>query len=340
MFAGAVRRCEKVARWFVVPDCRPVRSWFAIPAMGLACGGVAIALGLSPALALTGAALAATVRALAGDSPAALAGAVIAPALAVASFAEAGDPGPQAALALAAAGWAIAELARAPGAGAPAIVAALPAAAAAILDPSFVGLVAIAGVRLVTAPGPRPRWALAVPAAGAVAIALAVGAGARWPALAAPWFARAAHPVALRSLVALAGDTLGPLTAVAALAGLISLARSLGTELADLVPRTRWLPGFGATVRPETPGFARLALAAAVAGALLVDLRAGAPGHATVGLAAALSGLAIARLARMIRIPSGQAIAGATIGALVVAPTAWTAVELRAAAAHIGHASR
>jgi hypothetical protein len=73
---------------------------------------------------------------------------------------------------------------------------------------------------------------------------------------------------------------------------------------------------------------------------MLVDLRAGAPGPATLGLAAALSGLAIARLARMIPIPSGQAIAGATIGALVVVPPAWTAVELRATAAHTGHASR
>jgi hypothetical protein len=85
---------------------------------------------------------------------------------------------------------------------------------------------------------------------------------------------------------------------------------------------------------------AELALAASVAGALLVDVRAGAPGVATLGLAAALSGLAIARLARMIRIPSGQAIAGATIAALAIVPPAWTAVEHRAAAAHTGHASR
>jgi hypothetical protein len=316
-----------------------VRSWFAIPAVGLVCGGAAIALGLSPAIGLTGAALAAVVRALAGDSPAALAGAAIAPVLAVASFAEAGDPGLRAALALAAAGWAIAELSRAPGA-APPFVAALPAVAAAVLDPSFAALVAIAGARAIIAPGPRPRWALAVLAAGAVAIAVAIVAGTRWPALAVPWFGRAAHPVALRTLVAITGEALGPITAVAALGGLVALARSLGGDLADLVPRVRWLPGFGATVGPETAGFARSALAAAVAGAVLVDLRAGAPGHATLGLAAALSGLAIVRLARMIRLPSGQAIAAATIGALVVVPPVWTVIELRATAAHIGHASR
>ena len=316
-----------------------MRSWFAIPAVGLVCGGAAIALGLSPALALTGAALAAVVRALAGDSPAVLAGAAIGSVLAVASFAEAGDPGLRAALALAAAGWAIAELARAPGA-APPFVAALPAAAAAVLDPSFVALVAIAGARMITAPGPRPRWALAVLPAGAVAIALAVVAGTRWPALAAPWFDRAAHPIAVRALVAITGDALGPITAVAALGGLVSLARSLGADLAALVPRVRWLPGFGAMVRPELAVSARSALAAAVAGAVLVDLRAGAPGHATLGLTAVLSGLAIVRLARMIRIPSGQAIAAATIGALVVVPPAWTVIELRATTAHIGHASR
>ncbi|HEY0989698.1 MAG TPA: hypothetical protein VGD80_21670, partial [Kofleriaceae bacterium] len=70
-----------------------MRSWLVIPAVGLACGGAAIALGLSPAIALTGAALAGVVRARAGDAPAALAGAAIAPVLAVASFAETGDLG-------------------------------------------------------------------------------------------------------------------------------------------------------------------------------------------------------------------------------------------------------
>jgi hypothetical protein len=97
------------------------------------------------------------------------------------------------------------------------------------------------------------------------------------------------------------------------------------------------LAGLAALLRAR---LAELAVAAAVAGALLVDVRAGAPGVATRGLAAALSGLAIARLARMIRIPSGQAIAGATIAALVIIPPAWTAAEHRAAAAHSGHASR
>lgn len=306
-------RGEKVARGLTVPDCRTVRSWLVVPAAGVACGGAAIAFGLSPVVALTGAALAALVRALAGDSPAALAGAVIAPILAVASFAEAGGAPVRAALALAAAGWTVAELARAAAPPVSPLVATLPAAAAALLDPSYVALIAIAGARLVNAPLRLPRWAVAAPAAGVLAIALAVVAGTRWPALGAAWFGRPAHPVDARSLVALAGAAVGPLTAVAALAGLASLVRARTAELA---------------------------VAAAVAGALLVDLRAGAPGLATLGLAAALAGIAVARLARMIRIPSGQAVAGVTIGALVVVPPAWTAVEQRATAAHSGHASR
>ena len=295
-----------------------MRSWFVIPAMGVVCGGAAVALGLSPVVALTGAALAAVVRVLAGDSPAALTGAVVAPILAVASFAEAGGELGRAAIALAAAGWTVAELARPTGttsdeAGATSpLVAVLPAVLASILDPSFVALIAIAGARLLTTPWPRPRWVLAVPVAGALAIVLAVLAGTTWPALGARWFGGAAHPVSVAALAGLAGATLGPLTAVAALAGLAALVR------------TR---------------YAELALAAAFAGTILVDLRAGAFGPTSIGLAALLSGLAIGRLAAMIRIPSGQAIAGATIGVLVVVPPAWTAVA-RSSAAHTGQASR
>lgn len=300
-----------------------MRSWVAIPAMGAACGGAAAALGMTPAVALAGAAIAAVVRVLAGDSPAALSGAVLAPILAVASWADTGGELVRAACAVAAAGWAVAELARGPAAepAEPAsgaafpfspLVAVAPAVVAAVLDPRFVALIAIAGARLVTLRWRRPRWAFAVPVAGALAIVLAVLAGTSWPALGGPWFG-AAHPVALPVLAARAGATLGPLTAVAGLAGLASLARAR---------------------------YAELALAASVAGAVLVDVRAGAPGAASIGLAALLAGLAIGRLAGLIRIPSGQAITGATIGALVILPPAWTAVAHRLPAAHIGRASR
>jgi hypothetical protein len=290
--------------------------------MGAISGGVAIALGLSPVVALTGAALAAVIRVLAGDSPAALTAAVFAPVLAVASFAQAGGEPARAALALAAAGWTVTELARAPGSLAASISpispispirAVLPAAVAGILEPRFVALVAIAGARLVTTPGPRSRWGLGVLVAGVLAVVLAVLAGTVWPSLGAWWFGAAAHPVSVTALAGLAGATLGPLTAVAALGGIAVLAR---------------------------PRYGELGLIAALTGAILADLRAGAFGPTSIGLAALLAGLAIGRLAGMIRMPSGQAVAGATIGALVVMPPAWTAVVQRSPPAHIGQASR
>jgi hypothetical protein len=189
----------------------------------------------------------------------------------------------------------------------------LPAALAGVLDPSFVVLLAIAGARLVTTRGPRPRWALAVPFAGILAIALAALAGTVWHRLGVRWFGTVALPISLASFAAIAATTLGPLTAVAALAGLGELVRARRAELA---------------------------LAAVIAGALLVDLRAGALGPATIGLAAVLAGLAIIRLATTIRLPVGQVIAAVTIGALVILPPAWSAVAHRSSAAHIARASR
>lgn len=299
-----------------------MRSWFVIPAMGVACGGAAAALGGSPVLGLAGAAIAAVIRVLAGDSPAALSGAVLAPLLAIATWADTGGALVRAAIALAAAGWTITELARSPD-GAPQIATAndnappaaiaipyspwfavLPATLAAVLEPSCTPLIALAGARLITAPGLRSRWAFAVPVAGALAFLLAVLAGTTWRGLGALWFATAAHPVALPVVAARAADALGPLTAVAALAGLASLARAR---------------------------LAELALAACVAGALLVDIRAGALGPVSVGLAALLAGLAIGRLAALIRLPSGQAITGAACGLLVMFPPAWTAIAAAAA---------
>ena len=297
-----------------------MRSWLVIPAMAAVVGAAAVGLGVTPALALAAAGLAAAVRVLAGDSPAALTGAVIAPLVAVASLASIGGVSVREALALAAAGWTVTELgwpADAPRSAAAPLVAVLPAAVAGILDPSFAALLAIAGVRLARAPGrPRTRWVLCAPAAGGLALVLAGLAATAWPGLGARWFSAAAHPVTAPALAATATaavDALGPLTAVAALAGLAALARA------------RW---------PE------LALAAALAGAIGVDLRAAAVGPATLGLAALLAGLAISRLAAMIRIASGQVVTGAAIGALALAPPVWTAVAERTPAAHIGQALR
>jgi hypothetical protein len=288
--------------------------------MALAGGGAALALGLTPALGLAAAGLAALVRVLAGDAPAAVAAAVLAPLLAVASFAEVGGAPARAAVALAAAGWTVIELARLSGdlvspARYPAsVVAVVTAVVAALLDPSFVALVGITGLRLVTLrASARPRWALAVAIGGGAALAGAVVAGTAWPALGAWWYGAPAAVATLPAFAALAGATLGPITSVAALAGIASLARAR---------------------------YAELSVAALVASAVLVDLRAGAPASATIGLAALVSGLAIARLAAMIRIPSAQAVAGAAIGVVVVIPPAWTAVAQRPPVAHTGHASR
>jgi hypothetical protein len=289
--------------------------------MAAATGGAAVALGVTPATAATGAAFAAVVRLLTGDAPAALTGAVIAPLVAVVSLASAGTGSLRAVLALAAAGWAVSELARTPastddpalslGAERAPLVAVVPATIAAVLDPSFAGLIAFAGLRLAASPHrPRRRWVAGVLLAGALTLALAVLAGTAWPRLGAVWFATSPHAADPRALAAAVGETLGPLTAVAALAGLVGLARLRHAELA---------------------------LATCVVAALLVDLRAAAVGPATVGLAGLLAGLAIGRLAAMIRLGAGQAIVGAAAGALVLLPPAWLALAGRGRAAHVTH---
>ncbi len=273
-----------------------MRAWLVIPAAGIVAGGAGELLGVTPLVGLAGAALAAAIRALAGESPATLAAACAAPLLAVAALADQGDAAVRAVLAIAMAAWTFAELAR------PSKLpfgALGPALAAAVLDPAFVALVLIAGAHLVRG-AERPRWALVTPLVGGAVIGLAVLAGTVWPALGDRWFAAPAHPIGVPQLAMLGALAIGPVFAVAAVAG------------AALVLRARE---------------AEIAVATACAGAILVDLRAGTIGPATLALAALLAGLAIGRLAAMIRIPSGQAITAATIGALLVAPPAWTTLE-------------
>lgn len=284
-----------------------MKSWLVIPAMGAVCAGGAIGLGIAPLTALTaglaGAALAAAIRALAGDSPASLSGAVIAPLLALAALAEHGVVHAPACLALAAACWTIIELARTTTSP---LVAMLPATIAAVLEPAAVALVPIAGWRLVVAPWQRPRWIAAVPVAGGVAVLLAVLAGlahdGALATLGAHWFGAPARAIAPADLAARLGQALGPLAAVAALAGLASVARAR---------------------------LAEIAAASCIAGALLVDLRAGTVAAITFGVAALCAGLAIGRFAATIRRVQLQAIAGATAGALVLVPPAWIAIEAR-----------
>lgn len=280
-------------------DARVVRAWLVIPAAGVVAGSAGVVLGVTPLVGIAGAALAAAVRAVAGEGPAAIAAASAAPLLLVAALADERPVAVRAVLAIAAAAWTIAELAR------PSrypLVVLVPALAAAVLDPALAVLVVIAGVHVVRA-ADQPRWALATPLVGGAVIALAVLAGTVWPALGDAWFATPAHPVAIDRLAWLGADALGPVLAVAAVAG------------------------FALVMRPR---LGEIAIAAACVGAALADLRAGAIEPVTLAAAALLAGLAIARLAAMIRVPSGQVIVAVATGALLIAPPAWTSVERHA----------
>lgn len=285
-----------------------MRSWLVIPAMGVASAIAAAGLGeRAPAeliaCGVAGAALAAAVRALIGDSPASMAGAVLAPLLMIAMLFDPalGGASVRAWIAIAAVGWSVVELARPTTSP---LVALLPATVAAVLDPSFVALIAIAGVRLVTAPWERPRWAIAVPIAGVLLAALALIAclaeGGAFAALGDRWTGHPASGIGLAGLIARGAHTIGPVVAVAALAGLAVLAR---------------------------PRHAEIAVAVCVAGALLVGMRTGGAGPSLIGLAALTAGLAVGRFAGSIRLGAGQVMAGATAAVLLLVPPAWTAIE-------------
>jgi hypothetical protein len=278
-----------------------VRPWHVTPASALVALAGAIALGRGPAAAVCGAAAAAAIahaaRMLGGDAPAHLAGAGVAASLAVVAI-----DGAAPSIALAAAAWTIAELARPATGRATPVMVTLAASVAAILAPACVALVTIAGTRILTRP---PRWTIVPVIAGLLAALLAIAAGTAesgaLASLGARWYGGTPDPIPLERSLALLGDALGPMLAVAALGGLIVAAR----------------------VRV---GRASLAVLACALGGLLVDLRSGAPGATTWGLAALCSGLAIGRLAAMIRIASGQAIVAATCGMLLLAPAAWIAL--------------
>lgn len=276
--------------------------------MGVASAGAAAALGERVPLELiaagaAGASITAAVRALIGDSPASLAGAVLAPLLMIAMVFDPaiGGASPRALVAIAAICWTLVELARPTTSP---LVALLPATIAAVLDPSFVALIAIAGARLVTAPWERPRWAIAVPIAGGLLALLAVFAcvaqGGALASLGTTWTGHARHPVGLAHLIREGAQVIGPVTAVAALAGLVVLVR---------------------------PRHAELAIAVSIAGALLVGMRTGSVGASLIALSAMIAGLAVGRFAGSIRLGAGQALAGATAGVLLLLPPAWTAIE-------------
>lgn len=278
--------------------------------MGAASAAAAMGLGAHTPLpivtmGLLGAAMCAAIRALAGDSPASLAGAVLAPLLVIATLTEPavghGVAQLRAFIAIAAACWTLVELARPTTSP---LVGLLPATIAAVLSPAYIALVVIAGSRLVTAPWQRPRWAIAVPILGGLALVVAVLAGfARHGALhglADTWIGAPRSPQSVPAVLELAALALGPITAVAALAGL------------PLFARVRHAEAAATTI---------------VVGAMLVSVRSGAVDPSLVGIAVVATGLAVGRLAGMIRLSVGQAALGATLGALVLLPPAWTVVE-------------
>lgn len=321
-----------------------MRPWLAIPIVGVVAALIAAALGQRglalACAAAAGAAVVHALRAFAGDSPAAIAGACAGALLAIVTISEHAHHTDLAIpwLALAAAAWTFAELARET---ATPYVALAPAITAALVEPACVALVAIAGARLVGRPSrpmveaalraqlktgesgqlplpridtgktkklPRrrlglPRWVIAVPIAGAVLVVLAIVTGTARDgvlgSLAASWYGpRVRDASASSSLFSLA-DALGPVLVVAAGAGAIVLAR---VHLASL------------------------AVIACAIGAVLVDLRTGATGAFTVGLAALCAGAGISRFAGMIRLRTGQAIAAATCGVLLLVPPVWTMI--------------
>lgn len=268
--------------------------------MAVACAAVAFALREPPqaviAIGALAAAAAAAVRAFAGPSVATATSAGAAAMLV--AFGVLDVPGldtTRVALAGAAALFAIAELAR------PLPVDASPwpaiggAVVAGVLDPSYVALLVIAGVRFVLGPWSRPRGSVIVPLAGTLAIGLALlAASAQSGVFAELWRMWAARPgtASPLELLAQAGDTLGPIAAVAALAG-----------LAVCAVRGRYA--------------AAATISVAVAGAL-VDLSLGTLGAAPIVIAGVAAGVGVARFAAFIHWPTGQAFLGATASFLIV----------------------
>jgi hypothetical protein len=270
------------------------RTWLAVPIAGVACAAIALASrspGEAAAIGLTGAALAAAVRAFAGPSAAAAAAAVIGALIGGLALLELPGLLVRAPLACAAAAFAIGELVRPAPPGASPWPAVGAAVVAAVLDPSFTVLIAISGWKAT-----RTAWAryvLAVPAAGVLATALAANAALYWPHLWATWSGHAPHAPDPVHAAGLIGDALGPIAAVAALAG-IAIAAARGR-------------------------YALVSILGVVAASVAVSIRADALGAAALAIGALGCGVAIARLASLVRIPSGQVIIGVTAGLLVLA---------------------
>jgi len=272
------------------------RTWLAVPISGVACAALALIVrtpGEAIAIGLYAAAIAAAVRAFAGAGGAATAAALIAALLGGCALLEVPDELLRGPLAGAAAAFAIAEIVRpAPPTASPwpAIGAAF---AATVLDPSFAILAAVGGWKLMNSPWARLRYAVLVPVAGVLGCALAVIAAVRWPELWRLWAGHAPHALDPWRTAAVHGDALGPLAAVAAIAGL-AIAGTRGR-------------------------YAFASIAGVTVASAAVALRGGALEPAALMTGAVAAGVAIARLASLVRWPAAQVIVGATCGALCVA---------------------
>jgi hypothetical protein len=268
-----------------MPAARP---WLVIPVIAVLIGAAVGALARSPELAvaatLLGAALAAAVRAFVGAGAIAAVSAVTAAVLGVLGWFELATPSARAAIAGAAAMFAICELVRrvADASPWPALGAAV---LAAMLDPAYAALPIVAAIVVVAVSRRRPRWLIALPivcAALAVIVVLVHLRGSPPPR----------HVDAtLRAI----GDGLGPLTALAALAGIVQCAS-----------------------RGRVAAAAILGVVALTAAFALSSARTIPAVPIVAGLAAAV---AIGRLASLVRVPVGQAFVGIAISfVLVVVP--------------------
>lgn len=338
-----------------------------VPIVGVVAGAVAAALGARGfelgCAALAAASIVHALRALAGEEPAAIAGAAAGGLLVVVAVVEHARLAPHGLavpwLAVAAAAWTFAELARPT---ATPYVALAPAIAAALLEPAFVALPAIAGARLVrpskevleaalraqlrVESGPVGQLPLkGVPPSGPVAHAVPVKAklrGRESGATAIPKPPRPGLPPRWVIAVPIAGAILVVIAIIAGTArggSFGSFGQSwFGPRLAEAQPvdaLARLADALGPIAVVAAIGglavlarvhLASLAVFSCAFGAVLVDLRAGAPGASTVGLAALCAGVGITRLAGTIRIRSGQAITAAMCGAILLVPPVWTVI--------------
>ncbi|HEX4453726.1 MAG TPA: hypothetical protein VH143_22805 [Kofleriaceae bacterium] len=273
-----------------MPAARP---WLVIPVIaalsGAAIGAAARSVELALAAALLGAALAAAVRAFVGAGGIAAISAATGAALGVLGWFELATPSARAAIAGAAAMFAICELVRRsaetspwPAVGAGAL--------AAVLDPTYAALPVVA-VMVVVASLPRRlrRWS----------IGLAIGCGAI-AAVVAVVHVGGSAPRHIGATLRAIGDGMGPLTAVAALAGIVQCAS-----------------------RGRLAAAATLGIVALIALIAVMTGREIPPVPIVGGLAAAV---ALGRLASLVRLPVGQAFVGVAVGFVLVVVPAWPLV--------------